>query len=55
MQKAGIVFEVDAKDYRWNIKAGVAAFYFLYWKYVLLLVFMVETVRNICFAKKIFC
>ena len=55
MLKFGMVLGAGAGDYRWNKQVEVAAFYFLYWKYLLLLISVIETVDNICFAGMIFC
>ena len=45
-----MILEADAEDHRWNEKTGVAVFYFLFWKYILLLVFVFGMVRVLFFV-----
>lgn len=50
-----MIFEANVRDYKCNKKVGIAAFYFLCWEYLLLLVYLVEMAGDIYFAKRIFC
>lgn len=45
-----IVMGADVGDHRWNKKAGVDIFYFLYWEYLLLLVSVFGTVGVLFFV-----